>query len=181
MPYSNWVKPVTLPPGCARLRRSRRRPDRRRSRTQWAWCGSPVATAPRWGATGHDDVGRERDQLRRISANAVGIAVRPADSRSARCGRRSSPIPAAPAGTPRRGPVLPDRPRRGSRARRCARTFSRCCARAASGHTPPRRRASVMNSRRRHLPASEAQAERCTGSHLADCEAADVRFGSKAT
>src|SRR5262245_644911 len=45
---------------------------------------------------------------------------RPSDSRSAHCGRRSSPIAAAPAGTPRGAPAFPDRPRRARRAPRCA-------------------------------------------------------------
>ena len=59
---------------------------------------------------------------------------RPSGSRSARCGRRSSPIAAAPAGTPRCGPVLPDRPRRAVMSTPMRRTRSACCARAASGH-----------------------------------------------
>ena len=78
---------------------------------------------------------------------SVGIACAPADSRSARCGRRSSPIAAAPAGTPRCGPALPDRPRPSSMSTPMRRIRSGCCARAASGHAaaPP---SSVMNSRR---------------------------------
>ena len=72
------------------------------------------------GASGQDDVRRERDQFRRVSANVVGIAGAPADDRSARCGRRSSPIAADPAEMPRGGPAIPDRPRLAPRARRCA-------------------------------------------------------------
>ena len=81
-------------------------------------------------------------------AHCVGIARGPADSRSARCGRRSSPIAASPA--------------RNAAMRACAsgssaaalmstpmrRIRSRCCARAASGHAAAAPPSSVMNSRR---------------------------------
>ena len=50
-----------------------------------------------------DDVRRERDQFRRIFAKRSCIAASASACRSARCGRRSSPIAAARAGTPRCG------------------------------------------------------------------------------
>ena len=43
-------------------------------------------------ARGQDDVRGERDQFRRVSAMAVGIARAPNACRSARCGRGSSPL-----------------------------------------------------------------------------------------
>ena len=101
-----------------------------------------------WRASGQDDVGRERDQFRRVLANALASSPAPSGSRSARCGRRSSPVPAGPAGTPRCGPVLPDRPRRGSSSTPMRRIRSACCARAASGHAAAAPPSSVMNSRR---------------------------------
>ena len=93
------------------------------------------------GAMGQDDVGRERGQFRRVSANVGGIGSWPSGCRSARCGRWSSPIAPAPAGTPRRGPEIPDRPRLRAGARRCA-ASARPAARAPRAATlPPRRRA----------------------------------------
>ena len=80
MPYSNCMKPVALPPGRARLvdeAGADRIDDHARTRS--ARCASPVATAATVGAaSGQDDVRRERDQFRRVSANAVGIARAPA-------------------------------------------------------------------------------------------------------
>ena len=113
MLYSNAVKPVALPPGRAKLET---KPAPTGSTTfantigtERVACSSGSITTVR---VGHDDVGRERDQLRHVTANAIGCQ-RPSDSRSARCGPRSSPIPQAPARTPRRGPAIPGRRRRG--------------------------------------------------------------------
>ena len=64
-------------------------------------------------ASGQDDVRRERDQFRRVFANAVGIVAAPSGRRSARCGRRSSPIAASPCRNAASGPGLPHRPRPG--------------------------------------------------------------------
>ena len=108
-------------------------------------------------ANGQDDVRRERDQFRRVSANCVGIAGAPADSRSAHCGRSVQPNSCSPC--------------RNAAMRACdsgssaatvmstpmRRTRSACCARAASGHAAaaPHRQASMMNSRRR-MPDTRA-------------------------
>ena len=79
---------------------------------------------------------------------SVGIGRGPAVCRSARCGRRSSPIAPAPEGTPRGGSDIPDRPRLRAGARRCAASARLLRARR---ERPRRRRppSSVMNSRRR--------------------------------
>ena len=62
------------------------------ARTRSARCGSPAAMAATVGAaSGEDDVRRERDQFRRVSANARRHRSRPSGSRSARCGRSVQP------------------------------------------------------------------------------------------
>ena len=73
------MKPVALPPGRARLST---KPAPTGSGTITNTIGT-VRVACSNGATvavpaGQDDVRRERDQFRRVSANAVGIARRPA-------------------------------------------------------------------------------------------------------
>ena len=103
-----------------------------------------------------DDVRRERDQFRRVFANLGRHWPWPSACRSARCGRWSSPIAPAPAGTPRGGPEIPDRPRLRGRSTPMRRTRSGCCARAASGHrraAPPR----TPRNSRRLMPAPQAQ------------------------
>ena len=77
MLYSNCIKPVALPPGRARLS------------TKPAPTGSATREHDRHGAGrlqqrrhgrgagGQNDVRRERDQFRRVFANAVGIAAAP--------------------------------------------------------------------------------------------------------
>ena len=121
------------------------------ARTRSARCGSPAATAPAVAAaSGQDDVRRERQPIPPRICECARHRPRPSDSRSARCGPRSSPIAPAPAGKPRCGPVFRIVRRPGCRARRCAASRSPCCARAASGQArfPPRRRPAMMNSRR---------------------------------
>ena len=73
------MKPVTLPPGRARLST---KPAPTGSATTANTIGT-VRVACSNAATaalpcGQDDVRRERDQFRRVSANAVGIACGPA-------------------------------------------------------------------------------------------------------
>ena len=99
------MKPVALPPGRARLST---KPAPTGSATTANTIGT-VRVACSNGATvavpcGQDDVRRERDQFRRVFANVGRHWLGPSGCRSARCGRRSSPIAPAPAGTPRRGP-----------------------------------------------------------------------------
>ena len=73
----------------------------------------------------------------------------PQRCRSARCGRRSSPIAAAPAGTPRCGPARPGRPRcrrpMSTPMRRIALALLRARRERPRAAAPP---SSVMNSRR---------------------------------
>ena len=106
------MKPVALPPGRARLST---KPAPTGSATIANTIGTVRVACSNGrhgrGARGQDDVRRERDQFRRVSANARRHRRAPSGCRSARCGRRSSPIAAAPAGTPRCGPAIPDRPR----------------------------------------------------------------------
>jgi hypothetical protein len=100
------------------------------------------------GSTAHrqDDVGRERDQFRRVFAKEFGIA-RSNDTRSARCGRRSNPIPAGPCrNAALRACSASSEPRFMSTPMR--RIRSPCCARAASGHAAAPPPSSVMNVRR---------------------------------
>ena len=101
------------------------------------------------GAAGQDDVRRERDQFRRVSAKAVGIAGGPAvvDPHVAAVGPAQLLQPLQE--RPKTGLSLPDRPRP-VMSTPMRRTRSACCARAASGHAaaPP---SSVMNSRRRMI------------------------------
>ena len=79
MLYSNSMKPVTLPPGRARL-------STKPAPTGSATIANTIGTVrvacsngPTVALPGQDDVRRERDQFRRIFANAVGIARAPAD------------------------------------------------------------------------------------------------------
>ena len=86
------MKPVALPPGRARLST---KPAPTGSATIANTIGT-VRVACSNGPTveramGQDDVRRERDQFRRVSANVVGIGSRPSGCRSARCGRSVQP------------------------------------------------------------------------------------------
>ena len=116
-------------------------------RTRSARCGSPVATAPRRAASGQDDVRRERDQFRRIFANALGIACAPADVdlHVAAVGPAQLLQPLQE----RREAGLSFRIVRGQlMSTPMRRIRSPCCARAASGHAAAAPPSSVMNSRR---------------------------------
>ena len=74
------MKPVALPPGRARLST---KPAPTGSGTIANTIGTvrvACSNAPQLAAaSGQDDVRRERDQFRRVSANAFGIACAPAD------------------------------------------------------------------------------------------------------
>ena len=76
MPYSNMGKAGGI---AARPRQAvdKAGADRIETpRTRSARCGSPVAMPPRSGAPcGQNDIRRERDQFRRVSAKSVGIAA----------------------------------------------------------------------------------------------------------
>ena len=138
--YSNAVNPVALPPGCANLAT---RPAPTGSMTFANTIGT-VRVVCRNAAT------LAPPPARMTSAASATIPPRmcegdrhhpqPNRSRSARCGRRSNPIPAVPAGRPRGEPVLPDRLRPCSGARR----------RDASGRPAARaRRAATRMPRRK--------------------------------
>ncbi len=144
MLYSKFMKPVALPPGRARLSTKpaadrigdNREHDRHGAGRLQQW---PHGRAAR----GQDDVRRERDQFRRVSANVAGTGPWPSGCRSARCGRWSSPTAPAPAGTLRRGPDLLGRPRSLAGARRCAAP----CPAAARAPQPARAAASSPSRR----------------------------------
>ena len=96
MLYSNMMNPVALPPGRARLAT---KPAPTGSTTIANTIGT-VRVACSNGPTvavamGQDDVGRERDQFRRVSANVVGIGRGPADVDPHVAADRSSPIAAS--------------------------------------------------------------------------------------
>ena len=150
-------------------------------RTQSARCGSPVATVPRRRAAGHDDVRRERDQFRRVFANVVGIACGPARVDPHVAAVSPAQLLPAPAGTPRRAPARPDRPRRMLISTPMRRMRSGCCARAASGHAAAAPPSSEMNWRR-FMGCAQGQGGRIKYSRSGPCIAAkqlaDVRFGS---
>ena len=154
MPYSNTVKPVTLPPGRARLST---KPAPTGSATLANTIGT-VRVACSNGATveaplGQDDVRRERDQFGRVSANVVGIAVGPAgvDPHVAAVG--PAQLLPAPAERRRCGPALPDRPRARPGARRCA-APARPAAHAPRAATSlPHHQEALRNSRRLMSPS----------------------------
>ena len=109
-------------------------------------------------------------------AKRSAACPRPSGCRSARCGRRSSPIAAVPAGTPRCGLALPDRPRSRGISTPMRRMRSACCARAASGQ---RRRAaeqrdelapphSITSSARASSVGGTVEAERLRGLEIDD-------------
>ena len=142
MPYSNAVKPVALPPGRARLS------------TKPAPTGSGTITntigtvrvacsngADGRAASGQDDVRRERDQFRRVFANALGIARGPAIVDPHVAADRSSPIAAAPCRNAARRACPSGSSAASGMSTPMRRIRSACCARAASGQRPPRRRA----------------------------------------
>ena len=135
------MKPVALPPGRARLS------------TKPAPTGSVTITntigTVRVACSNGRDVPR---QLARMTsgASATNSAAylrmgrhrpRPSGSRSARCGRRSSPIAAAPAGTPRGGPALPDRPRPRMQHADAPHPLAPAARAPRAATPPPRRRA----------------------------------------
>ena len=107
--------------------------------------GRLLATAPRSRCHGQDDVRRERNQFRRVSANAVGITPAPTsvDPHVAAV----DPAQLLQSLQERRDASLRFRIVRAVMSTPMRRIRSGCCARAASGHAaaPP---ISVMNSRR---------------------------------
>ena len=133
--YSNWVKPVALPPGRARL-------STKPAPTGSATCTNTIGTVrvacsngpSDAGAGGQDDVRRERDQFGRMFAHDRRLALAPANNRSAGCGRRSSPsclhalCRKSSYGLCASGSLACDAERRATPTRR-----TRSCARAASG------------------------------------------------
>ena len=136
MPYSNRVKPVALPPGRARLvdeAGADRIGDLHEHDRHGA--GRLQQRPHDRAAGGQDDVRRERDQFRRVSANTLGIAPAPAVSI---CTLRPSIQPncCSPAGTPQCGPGLPDRPRP-AHEHADAPHSARAAARAPRAATPP--------------------------------------------
>ncbi len=160
MPYSKIVNPVALPPGRARLvdEAGAHRVDDQHEHDRHD-AGRLQQRRHGYGAsTGQDDVRCERDQFRRVSANVVGIGRWPSGCRSAHCGHRSSPIAAGPAGTPRGGPAIPDRPRLTAMSTPIRRTRSGSCARTPSGHATAAPPSPAMNSLRRTSPLTD-QAE----------------------
>ena len=149
MPNSNWVKPVALPPGRARL-------ATKPAPTGSMVCANTIGTVrvacSNGGTavrrTGQDHIRRESDQFDCISAKALGIASHPNECRCAGCGRRSSPIAASPCRRQRAEPALPHRPQPYVMSTPTRRIRPACCARAASGQAAAAPPSSVMNSRR---------------------------------
>ena len=157
-PYSNWMKPVALPPGRARLST---KPPPTGSTTFGEHdrhaCGSPAATigdVERRAANDH--VRRERDQLRRVLAHA---------RRYRRALQRLSIRRLRPTVQPNFCKPLQERRDVGLRFRivrgqsmstPMRRIRSACCARAASGHAAAAPPSSVMNSRRLMCPRGHA-------------------------
>ena len=108
------------------------------ARTRSASSRSPAAMAARSTLPVVDDhVRRERDQFGRVSLACRRHCPSAQRYSIARSGPRPAEFAAGPAGTPRDGLRVSDRPRPACRARRCAASLG-CCARAASGQ---RRRA----------------------------------------
>src|SRR5262245_56129988 len=79
MPYSNDRKPVTLPPGRAKLS-TKPPPDRIAGLREHDRHGAGRLQQRRYdgAASSQDDVRRQRDQFRRISASALRVARAPA-------------------------------------------------------------------------------------------------------
>ena len=171
--YSNDMKPVALPPGRARLST---KPAPTGSMTNGNTIGTvrvacsngPTAEAP-WARM----TSARAHQFRRVSAKFGVHWSWPSGCRSARYGRWSSPTAPAPAGTPRRGPDIPNRSAAAGRSMPMRRIRSGC-ARTASGHVaaaPPKR---LMNSRRRifpHLTSNTSLPRKCRPS-LTRCASA---------
>ena len=76
-PYSNPIKPVALPPGRARLSTKPAPTGSRGPGTRPAQCGR-LQQRSHGRAHDQDDVGRERNQFRRVFAHLGGIARGPA-------------------------------------------------------------------------------------------------------
>src|SRR5262249_11662577 len=117
-PYSYWTKPVALSPGRARLST---KPAPTGSATIANIIGT-VRAACNNGPTCALPLAKKTPGASATNAAAY-LRVRsapPSDSRSANCGPRSSPIPAAVAGTPRARPARPDCPQPPTGARRSA-------------------------------------------------------------
>ncbi len=189
MLYSKSMKPVALPPGRARLSTKPAPTGSTGDREHDRHGAGRLQQRPHGrGAMGQDDVGRERGQFRRVSANLGGIGSWPSGCRSARCGRWSSPTAPAPAGTPRRGPEIPHRPRLRAGARRCA-ARARAAARARRAATSPPCRQQTRNSRRlmpaprlrtrNRLGHASILARLCVAYELAVARAAHVRFSNR--
>ena len=115
MPYSNRMKPVALPPGRARLMTN---PAPTASMTLEntigivrVACSNAEQLRLPWRP---DDIRCERHQFRRVLAKIARHQSTPIGCRCAHCGRRSSPVAPAPAGTPHAGLHFRDRPRPGA-------------------------------------------------------------------
>ena len=101
--YSNWMKPVALPPGRACVTISRRRPDRDSARRRSAPCDSPVAAASPFGRCRPGSRRVERDQVCCVLAQPLGVSLRPAGVDPDVAADLPARLSAAPAGTPRSG------------------------------------------------------------------------------
>ena len=149
--YSNCVKPVTLPPGRARLST---KPGADRIGDQHEHdrhgAGRLQQSARYDGAVARDDVRRERNQFRRKSCcMPLGVACGPAVVDPQVGADRSSPSAAVPcSNTAPCGPALPDRPRRGAQHADPPHALA-LLRRAASGHAAAAPPSVNMNSRRR--------------------------------
>ena len=158
--YSNFMKPVMLPPGRARLA-TKPAPTGSATREHDRDCRvSPAARGDDRSAVGSDDVGLQLQPVPpRALRNRSASPRRPAifDPQVAAFDPAQFLQPSAERC---RRTVPSDRLGRRPSARQCAASLG-CCARAASGHAaaPPR---SVMNSRRL-IAAPEAQDRHRTG------------------
>ena len=102
----------------------------------------------------------------------------PSGCRSARCGRWSSLIAPAPAGTPRRGPEIPHRPQLRARARRCA---APARAAAPSPYVRIRRAATHITDHRQRTTPSRGAFVRVDDEHVLSLNAEYAKIWPKKT
>ena len=144
MLYSKGMKPVALPPGRPRLSTKPEPTGSGDVRTRSARCGSPEATPPRSRAGGQDDVGRQRDQFRRVSTNGgrhrpwpSGVDPHVAADGPAQLLQVLQERPDAD--------LIPNRLRRGHKHADAPHALGCCDAASGQPAAPP---SSMMNSRR---------------------------------
>ena len=182
--YSKFMNPVALPPGRARL-------STKPAATGSTATGNTIGTVRVTCSTGPTVEVPWARMTSGASAASSAACLRistalvvPSGCRCARCGRWSSPIVPAPAGTPRRGPEIPHRPRLRAKSRRRGARARPVAHPPRAAMTPPRRR------EHREIPFAScpplgsgdgivtAQTSTLIGANPALAQAADVRCGS---